>query len=126
MYEAVAENGAFRHVGIFYWEDGNLTASATATFTNGGSGFYYSDGGFGGSSPGIIYVSGGKISLQNGATLDNGVDDANRFEFHTHGIIHADPHAFLLAFQGVFQYAAAIAASAAVLMWSSRFTTTPS
>ena len=34
--------------------------------------------------------------------------------------------AFLLAFQGVFQYAAAIAAIAAVLMWSSRFTTTPS
>jgi len=36
------------------------------------------------------------------------------------------PPAFLLAFQGVFQYAAALAASAAVLMWSSRFTTTPS
>jgi hypothetical protein len=36
------------------------------------------------------------------------------------------PHAFLLAFQGVFQYAAAIAAIAAVLMWTSRFTTTPS
>src|SRR5215471_2890742 len=36
------------------------------------------------------------------------------------------PQAFLLAFQGVFQYAAAIAAIAAVLMWSSRFTTTPS
>jgi predicted MFS family arabinose efflux permease len=35
-------------------------------------------------------------------------------------------HAFLLAFQGVFQYAAAIAAIAAVLMWSGRFTTTPS
>ena len=36
------------------------------------------------------------------------------------------PQAFLLAFQGVFQYAAALAAIAAVLMWSSRFTTTPS
>ena len=36
------------------------------------------------------------------------------------------PQAFLLAFQGVFQYAAAMAAIAAVLMWSSRFTTTPS
>jgi hypothetical protein len=36
------------------------------------------------------------------------------------------PQAFLLAFQGVFQYAAALAAIAAVLMWSSRFTTTSS
>jgi EmrB/QacA subfamily drug resistance transporter len=36
------------------------------------------------------------------------------------------PQAFLLAFQGVFQYAAVIAAIAAVLIWSSRFTTTPS
>jgi MFS family permease len=37
-----------------------------------------------------------------------------------------EPLAFLLAFQGVFQYAAAMAALAAGLMWSSRFTTTPS
>jgi hypothetical protein len=36
------------------------------------------------------------------------------------------PQAFLLAFQGVFQYAAAIAAVAVVLMWGSRFTATPS
>src|SRR5262245_401694 len=35
------------------------------------------------------------------------------------------PQAFLLAFQGTFQYAAALAAVAAVLMWSSRFTTGP-
>jgi hypothetical protein len=36
------------------------------------------------------------------------------------------PQAFLLAFQGVFHSAALIAASAAVLLWSSRFTTAPS
>ena len=36
------------------------------------------------------------------------------------------PQAFLLAFQGAFQYAAALAAVAAVLMWSSRFTTVSS
>jgi MFS family permease len=36
------------------------------------------------------------------------------------------PQAFLLAFQGVFQYAAAIAAVAAVLLWCSRFTTAQS
>ena len=35
------------------------------------------------------------------------------------------PQAFLLAFQGAFQYAAALAAVAAVLMWSSRFTAAP-
>jgi predicted MFS family arabinose efflux permease len=37
-----------------------------------------------------------------------------------------DAQAFLLAFQGVFQYAAAIAAVAGVCMWGSRFTTAPS
>ena len=31
------------------------------------------------------------------------------------------PQAFLLAFQGAFQYAAALAAVAAILTWSSRF-----
>jgi EmrB/QacA subfamily drug resistance transporter len=36
------------------------------------------------------------------------------------------PQAFLLAFQGVFQYAAMLAAIAVGLMWSSRFATTPS
>ena len=36
------------------------------------------------------------------------------------------PQAFLLAFQGVFQYAAVLAAVAAVLLWSSRFTTAQS
>jgi EmrB/QacA subfamily drug resistance transporter len=36
------------------------------------------------------------------------------------------PQAFLLAFQGVFQYAAMLAAIAAGLMWSNRFATTPS
>jgi predicted MFS family arabinose efflux permease len=36
------------------------------------------------------------------------------------------PQAFLLAFQGAFQYAAALVAVATVLMWSSRFTTAPS
>ena len=41
-------------------------------------------------------------------------------------VVLLGPQAFLLAFQGVFQYAAAMAAIAAVLMWSSRFTTTPS
>jgi MFS family permease len=35
------------------------------------------------------------------------------------------PQAFLLAFQVVFQYAAATAAVAAALLWSSRFITTP-
>jgi hypothetical protein len=35
------------------------------------------------------------------------------------------PQAFLLAFQVVFQYAAATAAVAGVLLWSSRFITTP-
>jgi hypothetical protein len=38
----------------------------------------------------------------------------------------SDPQAFLLAFQVVFQYATATAAVAGVLLWSSRFTTTPS
>ena len=37
-----------------------------------------------------------------------------------------EPQAFLLAFQVVFQYAAATAAVAGVLLWSSRFVTTPS
>ena len=37
-----------------------------------------------------------------------------------------DPQAFLFAFQVVFQYAAATAAVAGVLLWSSRFVTTPS
>ena len=36
------------------------------------------------------------------------------------------PQAFLLAFQGTFQYAAALAVVAGVLLWSSRFTTAPS
>jgi len=36
------------------------------------------------------------------------------------------PQAFLLAFQGTFQYAAALAVVAGVLLWSSRFTTPPS
>ena len=37
-----------------------------------------------------------------------------------------DPQAFLFAFQVVFQYAAATAVVAGVLLWSSRFITTPS
>ncbi len=36
------------------------------------------------------------------------------------------PQAFLLAFQGTFQYAAALAVVAGVLLWSSRYTTAPS
>jgi MFS family permease len=41
------------------------------------------------------------------------------------GLLQARYHAFLPAFQGVFQYAAAIAAVATGFMWSSRFAMTP-
>jgi hypothetical protein len=41
-------------------------------------------------------------------------------------LVPPGPQVFLPAFQGVFQYAAAMATIAVVLMWSSRFTTTPS
>ena len=36
-------------------------------------------------------------------------------------VVTIGPQAFLLAFQGAFQYAAALAAVAAILLWSSRF-----
>ena len=72
------------------------------------------------------------VGVVAGATLGSGVlgllQARYTLQLQAAGVSVATigPQAFILAFQGAFQYAAALTAVAAILLWSSRFTAAPS